>query len=275
MTICLNIFDFSDYRTYILAWLESAKKKNAFNRARLAAIAKVHPTFLSQVLTGGKGLSLEHALLLSEYFQHKQVEQDYFFAMINLDRAGTEGLRNYWKKKKRQIEFEKNKLSERFKNYHEISEEQRATFYSAWYYVAAWVTTSINNGQTLEQVAERFHFTRNKAEEIMNFLVQCGVCEYKKGKYSLGKAHIHISNESSFVVKHHTNWRHKAMQRMDFREASELFFTAPMTVSAKNIEVLREKLNLLVKDIVSTVTDPDTNSEEIVCLNIDFFKPMT
>ncbi|MGE3260260.1 MAG: TIGR02147 family protein [Bacteriovoracia bacterium] len=266
----VNIYAFSDYRAFLKAWLQEAKTTKTSNLSRLAEVAKVHATFLSHVLTGDKHLSLEQAAFLSEYFGHTRLERDYFFVLIHLDRAGTPILREYWEEKKLQLEKEKNKLSARFDPHHELTPEQRATFYSSWLYVAIWVSTDIAGGQTLPQIAARFRLKPTKAEEIMTFLVQTGICVEEKGKFHMGKTHVHVPNESPLVVKHHSNWRMKAMQRMDFREEAELFFTAPMSISKKDFAAIREKLNVVIKEAVEVAKA--SRSEDLFCLNIDFFQ---
>lgn len=86
----------------------------------------------------------------------------------------------------------------------------------------------------------------------------------------MGETHLHIPNESPLVVKHHTNWRMKAVQKMDTRESAELFFTSPMSISVKDFDVIRERLNIALKGIVDIAKE--SPAEEVVCLNIDFFK---
>lgn len=266
----MNLFDFSDYRVYLKQWLEEAKAQKSSNLSRLAEVAQVHPTFLSHVFAGTKDLSLEQAAYISQKLQHTKLEQDYFFTLIHLDRAGTEVLRDYWLSRKKEIEAEKNKLGRRFEKHKELTLEQRALFYSSWIYAAVWSSTAISGGQTLSAVAERFHLSRDKAEEILSFLAQTGLCHEKAGVYSLGELHVHISNDSPFVVKHHTNWRMKAIQKMDHRQPSELFFSAPMSISKKDFAVIREQLNLAIKKMVDIAKD--SPAEDVVCLNIDFFE---
>lgn len=273
MSKSLNIFEFSDYREYLKGWIEEAKAAKTSNLTRMAEAAAVHPTFLSHVLAGTKELSLEQAALISEYIGFTDLEQDYFFAIIHIDRAGNQKLKKYWQAKKSEIEKEKNKISQRFEKHRELSYEQRAIFYSSWIYAAIWVSTAIEDGQTLTQIAERFRITRSKAEEIVSFLLQTGLCNENKGVLSIGEAHIHIPNESPLVVKHHTNWRMKAIQKMDTRESAELFFTSPMSIAKKDFEAIREKLNVALKGIVDVAKD--SPAEEIVCLNIDFFRSVS
>lgn len=265
----MNIFEFSDYRRYLKAWIEQARQAKTSNLSRLAEVAQVHPTFLSHVLTGTKELSLEQAAFVSEHLQHTKLEQDYFFTLIQLDRAGTSNLKKYWQEKKAAIEAEKNRVGQRFHKHRELTDEQRTTFYSSWMYVAAWVCTAIDGGQTLSQIAERFHISRNRAEEILLFLVQCGICNEDDGVFSIGETHVHVPNESPHVTKHHVNWRMRGIQRMDTRDSKELFFTSPMSISHEDFAEIREKLMVAIQDIINTAKE--SPAEDLFCLNIDFF----
>jgi len=266
----LDIFDFEDYRAYLNAWLKRKKESKTFNLTRLSEVAQIHPTFLSHVLSGAKHLSLEQAALISDQLEHTKLEQDFFFVLIHLDRAGNQKLRNYWLEKKAQFKTEKLKLSKRLDKHRVLTQEERALFYSSWIYVAVWVSTSIEDRQTLSQVAERFQITRNRADEILKFLVEIGLCKVKEGHYSMTENHIHIPNDSPFVVKHHVNWRMKGIQKMDNRKEYELFFTSPMSIAKKDFHAIREKIARMIKEIINTAKA--SAAEEVVCLNVDFFE---
>lgn len=266
----LNVFEYSIYRAFLKAWLDAAKAHKTSNLSRLAESIGVHPTFLSHVLAGDKDLSLEQASLMSEHFGFTRLEQEYFFVLIQLERAGHEKLRQYWQEKKRSIEAEKNRLSQRFDPHQQLTLEQKAIFYSSWKYAAIWSSTAIEDGQTLDEIAERFKMGRENAAEVVQFLLQSGLCSEVAAVYSIGKVHIHVPNESPLVVKHHTNWRMRAVHKMDERDVDELFFTSPMSVAKTDFAIMREKLNSLIKDVVDVAKV--SKAEEVVCLNIDFFR---
>lgn len=103
-----------------------------------------------------------------------------FFVLIHLDRAGTKLLREHWLSEKKEIEKEKNKLSERFDKHRTLSTEQRAIYFSSWIYSAIWSASAIDGGQSISQIAERFFITRDKAEEVLSFLTMAGLCSEKK-----------------------------------------------------------------------------------------------
>ena len=272
MTKPLNLFEFSDYRRFMREWIERSKETKTSNLTRLAEAIRVHPTFLSHVLAGTKDLSLEQATALSAEFSLTKLEREFFFILVQSEKAGTHELKEYWLERKKEILSEKDKLNRRFEKFKTFSENDRAVFFSSWIYSAVFAATAIQEGQTIDQISERTGLDRERVTQTLSFLIQTGVCMEKSGIYSMGEIHIHISNESPFVVKHHSNWRMKAIQKMDLRDAKELFFTSPMSISKRDFDVIREKLNQAVQNIVEVATH--SSAEELVCLNIDFFRFM-
>lgn len=269
MTKSLDIFDFLEYRQYLKRWFEEARLAGTSNISRISERLGVHTSFLAHVLSGNKNLSFEHATELSEIFGHTDLEREYFFSLLQIERAGTHKLKAYWEKKKRDILEQRTKIKSRVGAYKEFAAEHKAIFYSSWIYLAVFVSTAINDGQTLEQIADFFNLSRNRAEEILNFLLQTGICRLDGAKYKMGPSRIFVGNDSPFVIKHHTNWRIKAIEKMDKREQRDLFYTAPMSMSVSDFQKVRE---LLSKAIQSSLDICHLSAaEDVVCLNIDFF----
>jgi uncharacterized protein (TIGR02147 family) len=270
MEKALNIFEFQDYRTFLKAWLEDAKKRKTSNLTRLAEVMSLHPTYLSHVLNGTKDLSAEQAFTVTEHLSLSKLEREYFFILLQIERAGTAKLKEYLLEKKKDLLKQKDQLSQRFKGHKELSDTERAIYYSNWTYAALAVATDIQGGQTLAELTEKFNLERRLIQEVLNFLVSLGIVVEKNGKFSLGQTHVHVPNESPFVVKHHINWRIKSMQRMEIRKPEELFLTSPMSISQKDFAAIREKLNKAIQEIIEVAKD--SKSESVFCLNLDFFK---
>ena len=269
----LEVYGFSDYRSYLKAWIEAARAQGTSNLSRLSEAISVHTSFLSHVLAGSKNLSFEQAAEICEALNHTSHEREYFFALLQIERAGSQKLKKYWLDKKQSLIDERAKVKSRVGEHSELSAEDRAIFYSSWIYVAVYVATAINDGQSLDQLADRFNLTRAKAEEILTFLVQIGVCERDGGVYKTGESVVYLTNDSPLVVKHHTNWRMRGIQKMDTRESSELFFTSPMSMSLTDFARIREILSKGIESALAICKD--SPAEEVVCLNIDFFKSVS
>ena len=266
----LEILDFNDYRDYLKSWLRLAKQVGRSNVNKLSDVIGVHPTYLSQVISGVKNLSLEQAVTLSAEVGHTELEQEYFFALIQQDRAGNPLLNKYWAKQIERLKAEHKKLNSRVGQHHELSDTERAIYYSSWLYAAVFIATSIDDEQSLDQIAERFKISREKALEILAFLTRAGICDLKDGVYKMGKKTIYVPNNSPFVIKHHSNWRFKAIQKMDTREETEMFFSSPMSVSMTDVAKIREILAQSVEQAQNVVAN--SGAEELICLNIDFFR---
>lgn len=270
MVNSLDLFSFTDYRIYLKAWIEKARDNQTSNLSRLAQGINVNPSYMAHVLSGLKNLSFEQAAEISKIFLHTNLEREYFFALVQIERAGTQLLKEYWETKRQAILDERLRVKSRVGTHVELTAEDRAIFYSSWIYVAVFVATAIDDGQTLDQIAQRFSLGRAKAEEILSFLERTGVCIRENAVYKMGQNTVYISNESPLVVKHHTNWRMKAIQKMDSRQPKELFYTSPMSMSNADFEKIRE---ILLKNIeASQKIAQNSGAEEVFCLNIDFFK---
>ena len=128
----------------------------------------------------------------------------------------------------------------------------------------------INDGQSLDQLADHFALSRDKAQNIMTFLVKTGICELSGSIYKMGKSVVYLTNDSPLVVKHHTNWRMRAIQKMDSREEEEIFFTSPMSMSKTDFLKIRDLLSKSIQSALEICKDSD--AEDVVCLNIDFFR---
>ncbi len=266
----LDIFMFQDYRDYLKEWIKQAREKKTSNLSRLAQSLKVNASFLAHILSGLKNLSFEQVAEISKIFEHTHLEREYFFALVHIERAGTQLLKAHWESKKNAILEERQKVRSRVGEHVELTAEDRAIFYSSWIYVTVFVATAINNGQTLDQIANKFSLDRSKTEEILNFLERSGICIRENTIYKMGQNSIYISNESPLVVKHHTNWRVKAIQKMDSRQSDELFYTSPMSISSADFKKIRE---LFLKSIeTSQEVAHASPAEDVFCLNIDFFK---
>jgi hypothetical protein len=69
---------------------------------------------------------------------------------------------------------------------------------------------------------------------------------------------------------HHINWRQKAIERVQEKGESQLHYSCPMTLSAKDALKLREMVVKFLES-VDAVIEPSP-SEELHCLNVDWFR---
>lgn len=267
----MDVFQYSDYRKFLQDWLLKAKKEKKTSASQLAEVIRVHPTFLSQVLLGKKDLASDHWIGLCDYFDLTEIEKDYLNFVYLKNRAGTPTSKKFYQRKMDEILKKRLHLKERLKDHRELSDSERAIFYSSWIYSAIRLFCSVGKGQSLLNIADKFNIKKDKAEQIVEFLIQTGLCKIERDLIQMGDQHIHVSADSPFVSKHHINWRVLGIQSLDRAQTDELHFTGPMSVSKKDFLVIREKIVKLIQENIEIIKESD--AEDVASLTIDFFWP--
>lgn len=264
----MDILNIKNYREIITRGLKNKGPKGQIGL--LAEAIPMHRTQLSQVLSGSKDFSLEQAHAACDYLDFADVETKYFLLLVQKERAGTQALKKHFDKELEKIKQDATQLSQRLKNHRNLSESDKAIFYSSWMYAAISLYCSIGKGATLESIASYFSIDRKKCFEMMEFMVGSGLCVASGNRYQMGTQHTHVPANSLLAIKHHLNWRLKSLQRQESVKETELAFTAPMTISKQDFAVIREKLAAAIKDCVEVAKA--SGSEQLVMLTIDWME---
>ncbi len=265
----MNIFDYNEYRNIIKHLIAIKPRKG---RGLIGSIAKyigAHPTVVSLVLHGDREFSQEQAFGICNYFGFSQMETEYFLLLLQYERAGTTNLKNFYKLKIEEIKKNSLNIAKRMEVERKLTDLERAIFYSKWTYMATWLFLAVDDGQTLESVMQRFSIPRPEAIEIINFLKSVGLCSLENGLYKVQSQYIHLEFGSPFLARHHSNWRIKALQRIDDLSEDELMYTVPFAISKKDFALVRENLLQVIKSSMKTILA--SPSEEVACMTIDLF----
>ncbi len=265
----MSIFEFDDYRPFLREYIAKLPKNGRGEINRIADHLGVHSSFISQILAHSKDFNLEQGQELGAYLGLGQLELDFLILLIQLSRAGTAKLKTYWKSKIEVIKSQSLEISKRIRQDHVLTTLDRSVFFSSWLYVSVWLYTSVGGGQDLESISKRFDIPRARAVEILRFLIDTGLCKLENNLYLMGPQSIHLERGSTFLGKHHINWRVKAIQRSEDLNADELMFTSPISLSKKDFSILREQIMGLIKTASDRVEK--SPAEEIACLNLDLF----
>ncbi|MCB0370924.1 MAG: DUF4423 domain-containing protein, partial [Bdellovibrionales bacterium] len=151
-----------------------------------------------------------------------------------------------------------------------LSEAESAIFFSHWYYAAIKIIVSLPEKNKPEQISSELNIPLAQVNSVLEFLVKAGQLIYENEKYTQGPSKLHISADSSFVSRHHINWRIKSIEKVGNIKEDEFCFTMPTNVSLKDAKKIRQILVDSVDRCVSTVDNSDP--EAMYCLNIDWFR---
>ncbi len=266
----MSLFQYLNYRKYLRDYIHSLNKKGRGELTKIAAHLGVNTTLLSQVLSGSRDFSLEQTISLCAYLDLTDLETDYFSTLVQLERAGTEQLRNYLKKKLENLRKEGLKLSRRILHEKTLDDVSRAHFYASWIYSAIHLFTSTQeNGVSLEEISNRFRLSRAKVIEAMQFLINAGLCDEINNKFRMKVQSTFIEKGSPFLSRHHANWRMKSIQKSESIADTEMIYTSQVSLSRRDFDHIREGLSQFVKDAMKRVVD--SPPEDLACLNIDWF----
>lgn len=266
----MSLFLHSSYRDFLSEHIANLPKKGYGEVSKIAKAIGVHQSLVSLILAGDRELSLEQGHDLAVYLGLTDIESEYFSLLIQYARAGNTRYKNFVHTKIEKIKKEATQISKRVAHEKVLTDQQRAINYSSWIYSAVRIFTSTcEKGVSIEQVQNRFRLTRPAAIEILNFLEEAGLVAKENDLYVVGKQRTFLEHGSPHLLKHHANWRIKALQQSSQITEKELMFTSPMSLSKKDFTILREQTAEFIKNFLKTVGD--SPSEELACLNIDFF----
>src|SRR5690606_34948127 len=97
-------------RRYLKARLQARGMKSEAARAM-----NCQPAYLSRVLADQATLSSEQAFSLNIVLNHKELESEYFLALVDYERAGTAEFRSYLKAKLDRLKAQSMELKQRIR----------------------------------------------------------------------------------------------------------------------------------------------------------------
>jgi uncharacterized protein (TIGR02147 family) len=269
----MRVFEFQSYKELVLGLVAAMPQRGRGQLGKIARHLRVHSTMVSQIFRGAKDLTLDQACALADYFGMSELETDYFIALVERERAGTLKLRRAIDRRIAQLKAQSAQVASRLPRAKTLSEEDKAVFYSHWYYSGARLLTSLEAYRTPDAVAAALSLPPSVVRRVIDFLIATGLCEEVEGELRMGPSRTHVPADSPLVQRHHVNWRLRAMERLPRLSDEELAFTMPMTISRQDGPRIREILTETIQRVSETVdrTDP----EKLACLNIDWVDILT
>lgn len=267
------LYSFQDYRDYLSHWAEESPKGGHGSRKRISEYLRCQSAFISQVLHKTTHLTLEHAERLNEFLEHDALESDYFLLLVQMQRAGSKKLQDYFRKKVEEIHARRLVLKNRIKgSEREITDAVKQKYYSQWYFGAIRLLLTIPAMQNKESLVRHLKLPRSTINEAIAFLEESGfISRVGDDRFIVSEQHLHLGNDSPLIVKHHLNWRLKAMQSLELEREHDLHYSLGMTISQSDVG----KLKAMVVEFVESVQKIARPSEaQVLCgLCIDFFEP--
>lgn len=264
-----TVFECKTYKTYLFHSLGGYRARTGL-RTKAAEYIRCQTAYLSKVLNEDADLSLEQALLMSEFLGHDSEENDFFLLLVQKARAGSSKLTAYYEKK---IQFhleQRLNIRNRLKTQDSLSTDDQAIYYSKWYYSCLHVMVSIPSLNTKIALIDHLKLPPELVSEALDFLESRGLIVSQGGRYQIGPRHLHLASNSPYINKHHANWRSRALHSMDVPQANDLHYSVVVTLSKDDIVKLKSNIVDLIQENMKVIKD--SKEETTLAIGIDFFQ---
>jgi hypothetical protein len=190
-------------------------------------------------------------------------------ALLQMERAGSKKLKDHFQEVIEQIRKRALTVSDRVIRDRVLTEEENAVFYSNWTYSAIHLLSTLAKPLTFEEISKRLNLPLGRTREILDFLIQIQMVFEKNGRFVSGAVVTHLEKKSPFLVKHHSNWRLKAIQAAETLSDEELMYSGNFSISKKDFDLLREVLIKTIQEFIAIVKP--SPAEDIAQFNLDLF----
>lgn len=264
----MNIFDYHDYKLCVNDWISEQKRGGHGQFRQLSLQLRINSVVMSQVFRGNRELTLEQAVGVTNYMSLTEMERDFFLLLVQKARAGTHELRQIIEEQIETLRTTSQALKNRIKH-QKFTDEDKAIFYSQWYYSAIRLGLSIPSLSSASSIADYLNLDELLVARVINFLLKHKLVIEKDGQFDLGPQVTHIGHDSPLVNRHHYNWRLKSLQTMEKSNELNLHYTGPMALSQEASKKIRKQILEFVEK--STKIAANSPSETLRCLNIDWY----
>lgn len=263
-----TVFDFEDYRDFVLSKLDEQITRGS--RSRFAQSIRIHPTTLSQVLSKSRHLSYDQAFEAAQYFALSLEETEFFLLQLQFHQAATVDYKLFIKNQMQKIEKNIGQISRRVPKDTDLSNDDKMTYYSSWKYSAIRNLCSLTQISDEADIGRYLRITDLEVRQCVGFLTKIGLLKRTKTGLTPVNKHLHEDRNSTFANQHHRNWRLRLLNSIDSADTKDIIYTAPVTLSKKSAEKIRE---ILLKQISESLRVIDQSpSEELWVLSIDWVK---
>lgn len=251
-------------------YLESLPKKGWGFASKFSDFSGVSQALFSQVVSSEKEFTPEQAYKFCEYIKLNEIEKEYFLELVQKDRAALSELKGFHEKRLQKIQAEGLKASNHVTDKKEMSPEEKMEFYSNYLFSAIRIFSSLDDGKTFDEIQKYFQVPPLFLKNILDFLVQYDLCYRMGDRYRPGNRRTWAEKGTPFYFKHSTNWRLQGIAKLELNRKDDIFITSPMSISIEDAKIIKNQILELVKNISARVNE--TEAEQTLCLNIDFFK---
>lgn len=265
MTNRNELFEFDNYRTFLKDLIGREERGIV---KRLSSAAGCQRSYLSQCLTGHVNLTPDHLFGICAFLNLDELQTEYLMLLLEKERAGNKRYRKHLESKASGLTRKHQRLTKRIKA-EDKNRELNHKYYSAWYYSALHIATSIDRLKSDRDYSVFLSLDVNLVSQVLRELQGWGLVAFEDNVWSFaGMYNIHLDDESPMSRMNHLNWRTKALSSSLDAEKS-LHYTSVFTASKTDVGRMKAEILELIARQRSTISA--SGSEELVNFCCDFY----
>lgn len=266
----MSIFHLNSYREVIDSKIAEFASYKGYKTV-LSQVMQIQGSHLSQVLSGKVNLTPDQGARLCDHWFLNELEAEYFINLIHYERATTESL-----KEKIEKQLDKTRLSftqvsnivDKKENNHSDKSE---LFYSSWLYPAVHATLQILGSSNEKMIADRLGISRKATRSVLEDLKEMKLAANHESDWS------HIGGNFSILKRNlcnlfHSELRSKAHEIYSSGDTEIIRYTGLSIMPTEFFVELRRRIETFISEYHKEVEPHFANAEEVVCLNLDFFR---
>lgn len=243
-------------------------------KAELAKFINCHPSYLGQILSEKVVLSVDQAMLISEWASFSNIETEIFISLVSYERAGALKLKSFYKNKIKELLGNASQVAPHLKNRKDLSSEQLVEYCSNWTLQIIHASLQIDSINTDENISKATNLSPKVVSKSLLRLQAIGLIKKINDKWTVLEKNIHISTNYIAQNQFHITWRLASANNIltHFHEKSkeDFRFSSLIITSQKQREKIRQKLVKLISDAAAEIED--SPSEEVSVLSMDLFR---
>jgi len=267
-----DIFDYSDFRTYLKARLSAGPRGM---QARLAKFIGCQATYVIKVLKEDAQFTEDQAFRAAGFLGLREKELEYLLDLARLDRISDPEAKKYLltviETKAHAAQSVRNRVKG---SSFERSLEAQLRYFSSVKPSLIHIATDCPHLQIPSEISKRLRIDLTEVRETLAFLEEQGlVAGGPNGRYIHTGKMIHLPKGSPLQPLFQRLRREMIMRRLDEPEGErDLHFSMALVTSKHHLDRLRQDLLRFIEQMTSDL--PHEKSEELAVLAFDFF-PVT
>lgn len=271
--IQVRLYNYDNYKDFVNDWIRNQANAGRGRYLEISKFLNIHTTLTSQIFKGDRDLNHDQGFQLCSFLGFNQLETEYFLLLISLNKAANFKLVEFYKNKIEALQIELSGMKNRIKKNVSLGQEQKALFYSNWFYSAIRLSTSLDHINSKEDISTYLKIPLKTVSPIVDFLLSVSLLNEENDMLTVGPTVTHLGPDSPLISNHHGNWRIKAMERHSDLKPEEFCFSAPLTINQKDAAKVKEILKESIEKISEIVQDSD-DIDSLFCVNLDWFSPL-